>query len=91
MTRRSRFRRSRPLSCREVGRVLQNFLDNDVEQDFSELTFTINDSTFRYGSFINALIAFVSVAAATTPSRNRRTVASSVSVDRTRSSSIGPA
>lgn len=34
------------------------------EQDFSELTFTVNDSTFRYGSFINALIAFVSVAAA---------------------------
>ncbi len=34
------------------------------EQDFSELTFTINDSAFRYGSFINALIAFVSVAAA---------------------------
>jgi large conductance mechanosensitive channel len=24
------------------------------EPDFSELTFTINDSTFRYGAFINA-------------------------------------
>ena len=34
------------------------------KQDFSALTFTINDSTFRYGSFINALIAFIMVAAA---------------------------
>ena len=32
--------------------------------DFSDLTFTINDSVFRYGSFLNALIAFVSIAAA---------------------------
>jgi len=32
--------------------------------DFSNLTFTINHSVFRYGSFINALIAFVSIAAA---------------------------
>jgi large conductance mechanosensitive channel len=31
--------------------------------DFSALTFTINDSEFRYGSFINAVISFVSVAA----------------------------
>jgi len=31
--------------------------------DFSNLTFTINDSVFRYGSFLNALIAFVSIAA----------------------------
>jgi large conductance mechanosensitive channel len=34
------------------------------KQDFSALTFTINDSQFRYGSFINALIAFICVAAA---------------------------
>ncbi len=34
------------------------------EPDFSDLTFTINDSVFRYGSFLNALIAFVSIAAA---------------------------
>lgn len=34
------------------------------KQDFSQLTFTINGSQFRYGSFINALIAFVLVAAA---------------------------
>jgi large conductance mechanosensitive channel len=32
--------------------------------DFSQLTFTINGSRFTYGSFINALITFVSVAAA---------------------------
>ena len=34
------------------------------EPDFSGLTFTINDSVFRYGSFLNALITFVLVAAA---------------------------
>ena len=32
--------------------------------DFSSLTFSINDSLFRYGSFITALITFVSIAAA---------------------------
>ena len=32
--------------------------------DFSALTFTINNSTFLYGAFINAVIAFVLVAAA---------------------------
>ena len=32
--------------------------------DFSDLTFTINDSVFRYGSFLNALISFISIAAA---------------------------
>jgi large conductance mechanosensitive channel len=32
--------------------------------DFSNLTFTINKSTFKYGDFINVLIAFVSIAAA---------------------------
>lgn len=30
--------------------------------DFSNLTFTINDSVFRYGEFLNALIAFISIA-----------------------------
>lgn len=34
------------------------------EPDFSDLTFTINDSEFLYGDFINAVITFVSVAAA---------------------------
>jgi large conductance mechanosensitive channel len=32
--------------------------------DFSALTFTINGSTFRYGAFLNSLIAFISIAAA---------------------------
>src|SRR6195256_1445144 len=32
--------------------------------DFSTLHFTINSSTFLYGDFINALITFVSTAAA---------------------------
>ncbi|MCK9932095.1 large conductance mechanosensitive channel protein MscL [Frankia sp. Mgl5] len=33
------------------------------EPDFSSLTFTINDSKFRYGAFINDVIAFIVVAA----------------------------
>ena len=32
--------------------------------DFSKLTFSIHKSTFFYGDFVNALIAFVTVAAA---------------------------
>jgi large conductance mechanosensitive channel len=32
--------------------------------DFSKLTFTVHNSTFKYGDFINALIAFVLIAAA---------------------------
>jgi large conductance mechanosensitive channel len=34
------------------------------EPDFSSLTFTINDSTFYYGDFLNALFAFATIAAA---------------------------
>ncbi len=34
------------------------------KHDFSALTFTINGSRFLYGDFINAVIAFVSIAAA---------------------------
>jgi large conductance mechanosensitive channel len=34
------------------------------QQDFSALDFTINDSTFRYGDFINKVITFLSIAAA---------------------------
>ncbi|MQA01075.1 MAG: large conductance mechanosensitive channel protein MscL [Dehalococcoidia bacterium] len=34
------------------------------EPDFSALTFEINNSVFRYGAFINALISFVTIAAA---------------------------
>jgi large conductance mechanosensitive channel len=32
--------------------------------DFSNLTFTINSSTFRYGHFLNAVFAFMTIAAA---------------------------
>jgi len=32
--------------------------------NFDDLTFTINDAVFRYGSFITAVITFVAVAAA---------------------------
>jgi large conductance mechanosensitive channel len=34
------------------------------ESDFSALTFTVNDSVFRYGHFLNVLISFLSIAAA---------------------------
>ena len=34
------------------------------QPDFASLTFTINDSTFRYGAFLNAVITFVLIAAA---------------------------
>jgi large conductance mechanosensitive channel len=34
------------------------------EPDFGGLTFTINDSRFLYGDFLNAVISFVSIAAA---------------------------
>jgi large conductance mechanosensitive channel len=34
------------------------------EPSFGDLTFTINGSDFRYGDFINAVITFVSTAAA---------------------------
>jgi len=32
--------------------------------DFSNLTFTINSSTFRYGHFLNAVFSFLTIAAA---------------------------
>ena len=34
------------------------------EPDFSALSFTINNSVFTYGNFINALLSFVFIAAA---------------------------
>jgi large conductance mechanosensitive channel len=34
------------------------------EPDFRDLTFTINDAVFRYGSFLTDLLTFVAVAAA---------------------------
>lgn len=33
------------------------------ESDFANLSFTINESRFRYGAFINALISFLLIAA----------------------------
>jgi large conductance mechanosensitive channel len=33
------------------------------QPDFSGLTFTINNSVFRYGSFLNAVISFLIIAA----------------------------
>jgi large conductance mechanosensitive channel len=33
------------------------------KQDFSALTFTLNDSVFRYGAFVNALLSFLIIAA----------------------------
>jgi large conductance mechanosensitive channel len=32
--------------------------------DFRELTFTVNDAVFRYGSFLTAVVQFASIAAA---------------------------
>lgn len=55
------------------GALVTSFVANIVtpiiaaiigKPDFSGLTFTVNDSVFRYGSFLNALISFVSIAAA---------------------------
>jgi large conductance mechanosensitive channel len=34
------------------------------ERDYSHLTFTINESTFRYGDVVTALISFVTISAA---------------------------
>jgi len=34
------------------------------QPDFSALQFTLNNSTFRYGDFLNYVISFVSIAAA---------------------------
>jgi large conductance mechanosensitive channel len=35
-----------------------------ASEDFSEMTFTINDSVFRYGLVINAVIQFLAISAA---------------------------
>jgi large conductance mechanosensitive channel len=54
------------------GAVVTSFVGNIItpliaaiigRPDFSNLTFTINHSTFHYGAFINALISFVVIAA----------------------------
>jgi large conductance mechanosensitive channel len=54
------------------GAVVTSLVENIItpiigipgKADFSTLHFTIHDSVFRYGLFLNALISFVSVAAA---------------------------
>ena len=54
------------------GRVVTSLVENILtpilgipgEADFSTLDFDINGSVFRYGDFINAVISFLSIAAA---------------------------
>lgn len=55
------------------GALITSFVDNLLmpvvamiigKPDFRELTFTINDSVFRYGAFLTDAISFVAVAAA---------------------------
>ena len=54
------------------GAVVTSFVENIItpiigipgKNDFSTLHFTINDSVFRYGLFLNALISFLSIATA---------------------------
>ena len=55
------------------GALINSFVDNLLmpivamiigKPDFRDLTFTINDAVFRYGSFLTDLIVFVAVAAA---------------------------
>jgi large conductance mechanosensitive channel len=46
-----------------VGGILTPLIGMIFSTDFSDMTFTINDSTFGYGIVLNAVIAFVLVAA----------------------------
>ena len=55
------------------GAVVTSLVDNLItpiialligKPDFSDLTFSISDTVFRYGAFLTALLAFVSIAAA---------------------------
>jgi large conductance mechanosensitive channel len=54
------------------GAVVTSFVNNILtpiigvvfSADFGDLKFTINDSVFRYGLFLNALIAFILISAA---------------------------
>ena len=55
------------------GALITSFVDNLLmpivamifgKQDFSALTFTINDAVFRYGAFITSVIQFVAIGAA---------------------------
>ena len=42
------------------------------QPDFSDLSFTINDAEFRYGAFLNTVIAFVSSARRSSSSSSSR-------------------
>ncbi|RJQ10228.1 MAG: large conductance mechanosensitive channel protein MscL [Dehalococcoidia bacterium] len=55
------------------GAVITSFVANLLtpliaaifgEPDFSAMTFQVNNAVFRYGAFLNSLIAFVAIAAA---------------------------
>ena len=50
-----------------VTSLVENFITPIItalggQPDFSALTFTINNSEFRYGAFINSLISFLIIA-----------------------------
>lgn len=54
------------------GAIVTSLVDNIItpvigaiggQPDFSSLTFTINNSVFRYGAFLNSLISFLIIAA----------------------------
>ena len=47
-----------------VANIITPIIGIPGKTDFSTLHFTINESVFRYGLFLNALISFVAVAAA---------------------------
>jgi large conductance mechanosensitive channel len=47
-----------------VENILTPLIGIPGKTDFAALHFTINDSVFRYGLFLNSLISFVSIAAA---------------------------
>ena len=46
-----------------VAGIITPLIGMVFAKDFSEMTFTINDSTFFYGTVITQLISFVSIAA----------------------------
>ena len=47
-----------------VANIITPLIAIPGKTDFAALEFTINDSVFRYGLFLNDLISFVSIAAA---------------------------
>ncbi|MSP77987.1 MAG: large conductance mechanosensitive channel protein MscL [Dehalococcoidia bacterium] len=46
-----------------VKDMLTPLLSIPGKVDFADLAFTVNGSTFRYGNFLNAVIAFIAIAA----------------------------